>query len=126
MEDYHRLMNEIQYLRRQVSEMFQSGTVHEVKGDKLRMVIAKDKDGKDVLSPWLNTSNHRGGATEQRFYKKGQTLGMICPGGDIAQGMIAPFAPNKEFKRPEQANSSGQDEENYQLDAYRQKQTKDG
>ena len=125
-EDYQRLMQEMSDLKRQMTDMFQVGTVHEVDGDKLRMVIGKDKDGKEVLSPWLNTSNHRGGATEQRFYKKGQTLGMICPGGDVAQGMIAPYAPNKNFKRPEQANSSGQGEESYQLDDYRQKQTKEG
>src|SRR4051812_19565560 len=114
-EDYQRLVHELSELKRQMAGTFQVGTVHEVDGDKLRMVIGKDKDGKEVLSPWLNTSNHRGGATEQRFYKKGQTLGMVCPGGDVAQGMIAPYAPNKNFKRPEHADSSGQGEESYQL-----------
>jgi len=125
-EDYQRLLQQIAVMRRQIGNMFQTGTVHEVKKDKLRMVIGKDKDGKEVLGPWLNTNNHRGGATEARFYKKGQTLSMFCPGGDVAQGMIAPFAPNKEFKRPEHADDSGQDEESYQLEDYRQKQTKEG
>ena len=41
--------------------------------------IGKDKDGKDILSPWLNTANMRGGAREQRFYKKGQNLSLFCP-----------------------------------------------
>jgi hypothetical protein len=109
-----------------MSNMFQVGTVKEVKGDKLRMVIGKDKEGKEVLSPWLNTSNHRGGATEAKFYKKGQTLQLICPGGDVRQGSISPYAPNKNFKRPEHADSSGQDEESYQLEDYRAKQTKEG
>jgi hypothetical protein len=90
------------------------------------MVVGKDKDGKEILSPWLNTANHRGGATEQRFYKKGQNLSVVCPGGDLAQGMITPYAPNKEFKTPEHADGSGQDEESYQLDDYRAKQTKEG
>lgn len=125
-DDYQRLMQQISDLRRQMSNLFQVGTVEEVKKDKIRMKMGKDKDGKEVLSPWLNTSNHRGGATEARFYKKGQTLSLICPGGDIAQGMITPYAPNKNFKRPEHADDSGQDEESYQLEDYRQKQTKEG
>ena len=125
-EDYQRLLQEISDLKRQMANTFQVGTVHEVKGDKLRMVVGKTKDGKEVLSPWLNTSNHRGGATEARFYKKGQTLGLICPGGDLAQGMIAPYAPNKNFKRPEHANESSDGEESYQLENYRQKQSTEG
>jgi hypothetical protein len=124
-EDYQRLVREISNLKRTITNLHQVGTVHEVKGDKLRMKLPS-RDGKEVLSPWLNTSNHRGGATEARFYKKGQTLSLICPGGDVGQGMIAPYAPNKEFKRPEQADSSGQDEESYQLEDYRAKQTKEG
>src|SRR4029077_13616041 len=96
-EDYQRLLHEVSNLKRQLANTHMTGTVHEVKGTKLRMVIGKDSDGKEILSPWLNTSNHRGGATEQRFYKKGQTLSLLSPGGDIRQGCIAPFAPSKEF-----------------------------
>ena len=125
-EDYQKVIQELSMMRRRQADTFQVGTVHEVKGTKLRMVIGKDGKGKDILSPWLNTSNMRGGATEQRFYKKGQTLSLICPNGDVAQGMIAPYAPNKSFPTPEQADGSGQDEESYQLENYRQKQTKDG
>jgi len=125
-EDYQELLRQIASLRNQVNETFKVGTVHEVRGTKLRMLLGKDRDGKEVLSPWLNTSNHRGGATEQRFYKKGQTLQMISPNGDISQASLAPFAPSKNFKTPEHADGSGQDEESYQLDDYRQKQTKEG
>jgi len=125
-EDYQRLIRQMSELKRQVSNMFQTGTVKEVKKDKMRMVIGKDSDGEEILSPWLNTANHRGGATEAKFYKKGQTLSMLCPNGDIRQGMIAPFAPNKDFKRPEHADDSGQDEETYQQDDYRGKVTKEG
>ena len=125
-EDYQEVMRQLSALRKQMSETFKVGTVHEVKGTKIRMLLGKSRDGKEVLSPWLNTSNHRGGATEQRFYKKGQTLQMISPNGDISQASIAPYAPNKNFKTPEHADGSGQDEESYQLDDYRQKQTKEG
>lgn len=125
-EDYERILRQVADLRRQMADTHQNGTVHEVKGTKLRMLLGKTADGKEVLSPWLNTANHRGGATEQRFYKKGQTLSIICPNGDVSQGMITPYAPNKNFKTPEHADGSGQDEESYQLEDYRAKQTKEG
>jgi hypothetical protein len=125
-DDYQRLLAQIADLRRQMSQQTQKGTVHEVKGTKLRMVLGKDKDGKEILSPWLNTGNMRGGAREQRFYKKGQNLSIFSPGGDISQGMIMPYAPNEKFKTPEHADGSGQDEESYQQDDYRGKQTKEG
>lgn len=123
---YEKLVSQIAELRRQMANQTQVGTVHEVKGTKLRMLMGKDKSGKEVLSPWLNTTNMRGGAREQRFYKKGQTLSMFCPGGDVAQAMISPFAPNEKFKTPEHADGSGQDEESYQQEDYRAKQTKSG
>jgi len=125
-DDYNRLLQEIANLRRQIANTHQTGTVHEVDGTKVRVMMGKDKDGKEVLSPWLNTNNMRGGAREQRFFKKGQTLSLVCPNGDIGQGMIAPYAPSKSFKTPEHADGSGQDEESYQLDDYRGKQTKEG
>jgi hypothetical protein len=125
-DDYEKVLGQIADLRRQMADTFQVGTVKEVKGNKMRMVMGKDADGQEILSPWLNTNNHRGGATEARFYKEGQTLSIICPNGDVAQGMISPYAPNKKFPRPEHANESSQDEESYQLDDYRGKQTKEG
>jgi hypothetical protein len=125
-DDYQRVLQQLADVRRQIANTHQTGTVHEVKGTKLRVVIGKDKDGKDVLSPWLNTNNMRGGSREQKFYKKGQTLSLVCPNGDIGQGMIAPYAPSENFKTPEHADSSGQDEESYQQDDYRGKTTKEG
>lgn len=125
-DQYQRLLAQVADLRRQMSNQTQVGTVHEVKGTKLRLSLGKDKKGQDILSPWLNTNNMRGGAREQRFYKKGQTLSMFSPGGDISQASISPFAPNENFKTPEHADASGQDEESYQQDDYRGKQTKDG
>ena len=125
-DDQQRLLAQVADLRRQMTNMHQTGTVHEVKGTKLRMVIGKDSKGKEVLSPWLNTNSMRGGAREQRFFKKGQNLSLYCPGGDVAQGIIMPYAPNEKFKTPEHADGSGQDEESYQQADYREKQTKDG
>ena len=125
-DDYQRLIAQIADMRRRMANQTQTGTVHEVKGTKLRLSLGKDSKGEDILSPWLNTNNMRGGAREQRFYKKGQTLSMFSPGGDIAQASISPFAPNETFKTPEHADGSGQDEESYQQEDYRGKQTKEG
>jgi len=125
-DDYQRLLQAMARLERQFKDTHRNGKVHEVKGTKLRMELGKDKDGQPILSPWLNTSDMRGGAREQKFYEKGQTLSIICPGGDIAQGMIAPYAPNKDFPTPEHADKSGQNEESYQLKDYRSKNTKEG
>jgi hypothetical protein len=126
MDAMQRIFFNLADVRRRMANTFVVGTVHEVNGDQLRMVIGKSKDGKEILSPWLDTSNHRGGATESRFYKKGQTLQVIAPNGDISQGSIAPYAPSKQFKRPEHANKNSEGEESYQLDDYRQKHTKEG
>lgn len=125
-DSIEKMMQEIASLRRQVGGMFRQATVHEVKGDKMRMVIGKGKDGKEVLGPWLDTVNHRGGATERKFYKKGQNLTLMCPNGDLAQAIVTPFAPNKDFKPPKHANESGQDEETYEQENLRVRKTKKG
>ncbi|RZN24776.1 phage baseplate assembly protein V [Bradyrhizobium sp. Leo121] len=116
-----KMMAEIASLRRIVGNMIRPATVHEVKGDKMRMVLGQDKNGQDVFGPWLDTINHRGGARERRFYKKGQNLTLFCPNGDMSQAIVAPFAPNKNFEHPDHANKSGQNEETYQQDTIRSK-----
>jgi len=124
---YDRLLKAItQMSTRLLGDMVRVGTVHEVQGDKMRVQIGNDHEGQPVLSPWLNTGNHRGGARERRFYKKGQNVMIISPGGNVRNGMIMPYAPNKDFKPPDHASSSGQDEETYQLEDLRVKKTKTG
>ncbi len=125
-EHYMRLLFDIAELKRKLAAMIRPATVHEVKGDRVRMVVGKDEDGQDVLGPWMDTINHRGGARERRFFKKGQNLMLICPNGDLAQAVIAPFAPNKNFKTPDHANKTGLDEEVYQFEDLRVRKTKDG
>jgi len=125
--EYEKLFGEISNLRRMVANMIMPATVHEVKGDRMRMSMGKDSDGKDNLGPWLDTGGDmRGGGRERKFYKKGQNLMMISPNGDPAQAFVVPYAPNKNHKPPDHANKSGQDEETYQLDDLRVKKTKSG
>lgn len=123
---YDKLMRQIGELRRQLSNSTMNGTVHEVKGDRLRLNLGKDSKGQDVIGPWIHTGNHRGGAREARFYKKGQNVSLMAPGGDISQAMVVPYGPNKDFKRPDHAASTGQDEETYQQEDFRKKRTKEG
>jgi hypothetical protein len=114
MSDYQRLLHQIADYGRLIGNMMQFGTVEEVKKDRFRAKIGKGADGSDVLGPWIDTGDHRGGARERRFYKKGQNIAMFSPTGDPAQAVQFPFAPNEKFKPPDQANESGQDEETYQ------------
>lgn len=125
-DQYSRLIFKVAELERRLAGMIRPATVKEVKGDKMRMVIGKDKDGQEVLGPWMDTTNHRGGARERRFYKEGQNLMLIAPNGDLSQAAIAAFAPNKKFRTPDHANKKGQDEETYQLEDMRVKKTKKG
>lgn len=126
MDALDQLIAEVTYLKRIVGGMIRPATVHEVKGDKMRMVIGKDRQGQDVLGPWLDTVSHRGGARERRFFKKGQNVMLLCPNGDLAQATLAPYAPNKNFKSPDHSNTTGQDEETYQLENLRVRKTKAG
>jgi hypothetical protein len=116
---YQRVIHQLADLGRKMGQMVQYGTVKEVKKDKFRAVIGKGSDGEEVLGPWLDTANQRGGARERRFYKKGQNVVMLMPTGDPAQAVQLPFAPNNEFKPPDHANNTGQDEEPYQLEDLR-------
>jgi hypothetical protein len=121
-----KLLQQVAELRRQMGQMIVHGPVSEVKGDKVRVKTGKDAQGQDVLSPWLDTNNHRGGATERRFFKVGQNVSIFSPGGDMTQGIITPYAPNKDHKAPDHANESGTDEETYQFEDLRVKKVKDG
>ena len=109
---------------RQLGFQNRQGTVHEVKGDKMRIKLGEMADGKPFLSPWLHTADHRGGARERKFYKQGQNVMLSAPGGDLRQAEVQAYAENDAHKAPDHANKSGQDEETYQLDDLRKKQTK--
>lgn len=124
-ESYQRLLQEITYLKQRLDSMVVDGPVKEVKGDKIRVILGKDSEGKEILSPWIHTSQMRGGSRERRFYKEGQNVRLFSPTGDIRQAMLTPYAPNEKFKAPDHANDSGQDEEAYQFKNLRMRQKGD-
>jgi hypothetical protein len=125
-DSIEQLQFELAQLKRMVGGMVRPAAVHEVKGDKMRMVLGQDKGGQDILGPWLHSSSMRGGGRERKFFKKGQNLMLLCPNGDVSQAVVMPYAPNKDHQAPDHANESGQDEETFQLDDLRVKKTKKG
>jgi hypothetical protein len=111
-----RLIQDVAEMQRRTAGGVHQGSVAEVKGDKLRVAWGKDPDGKPVLSPWLDTSNHRGGARERRFYKKGQNVTIDTVNGEMDESAtVSPDAPNEKFKPPDHADDTGEEAETYQL-----------
>ena len=111
-----RLIQDVAEMQRRQAGGVHQGTVDEVKGDKIRVAWGKDPDGKPVLSPWLDTSNHRGGARERRFYKKGQNVTIDTVNGEMDESAtVSADAPNEKFKPPDHAEEAGEEAETYQL-----------
>ena len=111
-----RLIQDVAEMQRRMAGGVHQGTVDEVKGDKVRVAWGKDPDGKPVKSPWLDTSNHRGGARERRFYKKGQNVTIDTVNGQMDESAtVSADAPNEKFKAPDHAEEAGEDAETYQL-----------
>jgi hypothetical protein len=84
---YTRLLHEIAQIRNQMSSMIRCGTVHEIKGDKMRIYWGNDKDGQAQYSPWVHNSTVRGEATRRFAYsdKAGQS-GQGGQGGESGGG----------------------------------------
>ena|SRR5215216_633020 len=126
VDDIQKLIFEVSDLKRRLGQMVRVGSVKEVKSgsgeQKLRMNLGKDGQGEDILSPWLHTSDHRGGAREEARYKEGQNVMLISPNGDWRQAQIFPYAENKKNKRPDHASD---DSETYQFEQLRMTKKKD-
>lgn len=119
-DDLQTLLFEVADLKRRMGHMMRVGTVHEVKSSgkeqKVRVVIGKDGQGKDMLSPWLFTGNARGNAREEHRYKKGQNVMLLAPDGDLRQASVTQYAENDAFPRPAHA---ADDAETYQYEKLR-------
>jgi hypothetical protein len=102
-------------MQRRVGNSLRMSTVHEVKGDKIRVNWGNSPEGEPVLCPWISTHGHNGGARERRFFKKGQNVMLGAVDGDFAKAFIVSHGPNKNHKAPDHANNSGLDEETLQL-----------
>lgn len=110
------LLAEVAELRRRVAGTQFAGVITEVKGDRVRVEWGRDYQGRPVLSPWLETQNHRGGARERRFYQVGQNVTISTVDGQLDEAAtIAADAPNEKFPAPDQADEAGEESETYQL-----------
>jgi hypothetical protein len=109
LDPMQKILFELAEHRRKTSISDRMGTVHEVKGDKMRVNMGLQDDGQPWLSPWLHTTDHRGGTTERDNYKPGQNVRLSAVGGDFRQATVSPYAPNKQFGPPPQADNAGPD-----------------
>lgn len=81
------------------------GKVKEVDTKKqlARLVIGKDDDGNEVLSPWLPYKQTAGAVKFHNPPSVGQVMSVRSESGDIEQGLIEPFRWNDENASPSEA-----------------------
>jgi hypothetical protein len=124
LRDFQQLLLDQRERFRRESYADRVGRVHEVQGDKVRVVLGGTPE-KPMLSPWLHTTLMRGGARERRFFRKGQTVRLSCPGGDLRQATVTPYAESDYYPAPDHADDAGEDSETYQQGRTRQTITED-
>jgi hypothetical protein len=104
IDPMQKLLFQVAELKRQASTNARMGTIHEIKGDKMRVNMGLKHDGTPWLGPWIHTTDHRGGETQQEVYKVGQNVEMSALGGDFSQASVAPHGPNKTAPAPSHAS----------------------
>lgn len=109
-----KVMFELAEHRRKTAHGDRVGYVHEVQKDKMRVVIGIKNDGSPWLSPWLHTTDHRGGTSERDVYKKGQNVRLSATGADFRQATVSPYAESKSFPAPDHADDAGPQAKTFQ------------
>lgn len=124
--ELNRIFKKIAALENRMAATSHQGRVHEVKGDKIRVeLFDKGANGEPFLSPWIDTSDHRGGSRERKFYKKGQNVTVSTVNGQINEAStVNADAPNKTFKAPDHADDH-KEGETYQLGELHKTNVKD-
>ena len=113
LSQYQRILFELAEHRRMNAMSDRVGSVAAVQKDKIRVTMGISHDGSPWLSPWLDTTDHRGGATERRQYVVGQNVRVSAPGGDYRQATVTRWAPSESYPAPAHADAiTG---ESYQL-----------
>jgi hypothetical protein len=98
-----KLLFHVAELKRAAAYNARMGTIHEIKGDKMRVNMGLKHDGTPWLGPWIHTTDHRGGETQQEVYKVGQNVEMSALGADYSQASVAPHGPNETAPGPKHA-----------------------
>lgn len=89
---------------RKTSHSDRTGWIYEVKKDAVRVCMGYKPDGSEWLSPWLDTTNMRGGARERRDFIKGQSVRLSAAGADFRLATVSHWAPSKPFPAPDHAD----------------------
>ena len=110
-DPYQRQLHEQAEAARRVATSSRMGVVKEVKqagGErKIRVVIGVDPDGKELLGPWMNTTEQRGATRSQTQYKPGQNVRVSAVDGDFRQATVTPYAEGTSFPQPDNAVDHG-------------------
>ncbi len=104
LNHWDRMFFRLAELQRQSGADERHGYVKEVKGDKIRVVMGIKRDGKELLSPWLDTHDHRGGNRERHQYEKGQNVRISALGGSYRNATVSASGVSKSFPAPDHAN----------------------
>jgi hypothetical protein len=114
VDPLQKLIFQVMEHRRMTSNSDRMGHVKEVQGDKMRVVMGIKHDGSEWMSPWLHTTDHRGGTTERDVYKQGQNVRLSATGADFRQATVSPYAESKPFPAPAHADDAGPQAKTFQ------------
>ena len=103
-DQWEEIWYQLAEMRRQAGNTDRVGTVKETKGDKIRVSYGLKNDGKELLSPWLHTTDQRGGNRERHSYEKGQNVRVSSTAGTFRNGSVGHYAASKSFPAPPQAD----------------------
>ena len=111
---YDRILEQLAETKRKSAMSTRSGYVKEIKTgkdgeQKVRMVWGISPDGKEVLSPWLHTTNMRGEERERRAFKVGQNVRMQAPDGDYRQAYLTHGPEGDSTPAPDHAEKVGKE-----------------
>ena len=108
---HQRMLHDLAETKRRVATSDRMGTVHEVKQaggeQKIRVEYGVDHEGKPVVGPWINTTDHRGATREQQQFKKGQNVRISGVDADYRQATVTPAGEGDSFPQPDSAADHG-------------------
>lgn len=101
---WDKIYAELAEAKRNAGNTDRFGTVHEVQGDKFRAVIGVKPNGQPLLSPWVHTSDQRGGNRERHQYVKGQNVRLSGVNGSFRNASVSHWAESQSFPAPQHAD----------------------
>ncbi|WP_262027577.1 hypothetical protein [Microvirga sp. Mcv34] len=96
------LVHELEDLKRAFANFARKGTVHEVKGNRIKLRLG-GTDDEPFLSPWIPWTAPAGQFKHRQPPSKGQQMSMISPVGDFGQAFAVPLSFSKKdgFEAPD-------------------------